>query len=431
MLKKLIKGVAWAVLLLALGVMAVWGAARLWPAPQAERDALRWLQVREAGGGHDGFAQLWLLRFDGPDERARQQRLADDVQRWSAGVPVVAPDAADATAYREVKVSARRCGERGEGCLAQVRADPRAVAAAHAGHAALHARIAALAAAEDFSSPFAPTADNPFPPMPALAALPDPLGAWALAHVQGDSMQAIVGLCSGIASGRALMARGDNLAIGMLGSMLVELNARVLADVLGELPAELAMPAACDAALPLLTAQEVSLCRPMQGEFALATGVMAQSAASNPWAWLVLDTQRTRLRMAPNYAHACDPANAAFRVDDISIPMPAQADGGVACLANRLGCALADISAPAMAAHADRGQDAAAMLRLLAVQRWLRQQPVSAAQALEHLPAGLAAQGRPVTLAEDGRHLQVPRRHRVSVDEAGQWLRVPVQAPSR
>lgn len=93
-----------------------------------------------------------------------------------------------------------------------------------------------------------------------------------------------------------------------------------------------------------------------------------------------------------------------------------------------LGCVLTEIAAPAYPAYASRAQDAAAMLRLLLAQRWLRQQAGDALDALQRLPAQLRSPTRAPQLSADGRRLQVPRRSPAHRAEEGAWLSVPLLA---
>jgi len=69
------------------------------------------------------------------------------------------------------------------------------------------------------------------------------------------------------------------------------------------------------------------------------------------------------------------------------------------------------------------------MLRLVAAQRWLRQQPGEASVALERLPEALRSPTRAPVLSDDGLWLQVDRR--VVRDEGGPTLQVPMQVPAR
>lgn len=441
-MNKLLKGLKWALwglLALLLLLAVLWMASRWWPVPSAEREALQRLEAMPAPGGHDGVALLWTLAFDGPDLAERQALLAQDAEARERSAPGEWSGRSLAAAlYPEVQVdAAARCrgGERGAGCLAAVRDDPERFVAAHAGHQGLHARVDQLAQMRDLSSPFRPSEEDPFPPLPAMQALFDPVTAHALAHVQGNSTQALVGLCASISSGRRLLANGDNLLMALMGAGQAEVSARVLADVLVELPADLTLPEPCVAALLPPQDDEFSLCRPMQGELAFNTSVMAQSIEDMPLSALLFDVQRTRQRTAPYYAWACDPAVAVARSNGQPLPLPVPhgmrwTDKDFSCLANPVGCVLGDIAAPVLLQYAQRPDDTAAMLRLVNAQRWLRQHALPPAVAVAQLPPELAGVGTPPSLSADGRYLQLPRTSMGGHSaHKPQWLSVPLVPP--
>lgn len=419
-----------AVLGLVLLMAAVWGLSRVWPVPAAQRQALAALQPPPAPAGRDGFAQLWLLAHDGPGEEGRAALLAEDVARWQHGTPDQRAGVAAGNGQlpRLDMPGGSRCGARGVGCLAQVRAAPERFAAAHHGHEGLHARVAGLAAYERFSTPFQPAAGDGVVPLPALLPLLDPAAAHALAFVRGDTGAALRGACEGILSGRRLVHGSDVLITSMAGAAMVETNARLLADMLAALPPTQALPAACDAALQPMSVAEQDICPALRGEFAISAPWQDASAVQRLAGWLVFDAERTRLRQAPYYAWACGARARQALAEDRPLPMPPPPGRDIACLANQQGCVLADIGSAAMQPYAARSQDAAAMLRLVAAQRWLRQQPGPADQALARLPAALRSATRVPALAADGQALQVPRRTQGLQAQAGPLLSVPLPA---
>ena len=70
---------------------------------------------------------------------------------------------------------------------------------------------------------------------------------------------------------------------------------------------------------------------------------------------------------------------------------------------------------------------AAAMIRLLGAQRWLRQQAGPADEALARLPAQWRSDTRMPQLSADGRHLQVLRRGPAREGE-DPYLSMPLRA---
>lgn len=431
MLRNGLKWVGISILSLMVAVAVVWAASRFWPLLVEQREAMRLLQAPVPTNGGNGFSALWTLRYDGLDANAREAVLAQDVERWRTGTPGQRPvDSSAEGRYPATPLPAlARCGRRGMGCLAAVRADPERFAAAHAGHDALHQRVAAIAGHGHFVSPFMPFDTDPMVPLPVFHPMLDPVSAHALAHVRGDSGAALAGACADILSGRRMTGQGDTLITSMIGAAVVETNARLLADILVELPADATLPAACEAALTPMTSGEQSLCMAMRGEFALAGAGLRLASGDPKGNRLLLDVPRTQARMAPRYAWACAASAELVAARDAPTPIPGPAQDRFACIANPLGCSLANLPGPDMQQYAGRPQDAAAMLRLVAAQRWLRQQPGEASVALERLPEALRSPTRTPVLSDDGLWLQVDRR--VVRDEGGPTLQVPMQAPAR
>ncbi len=431
MVRNGLKWVGISILSLVLAVAGLWAASRFWPLPAEQREAMRLLQAPLPRPGENGFSALWTLRYDGLDARGREALMAQDVERWRNGTPGQRPVASSAEGrFPAVPLPAlARCGRRGVGCLAAVRADPEGFAATHAGHDALHQRVAALAGYGHFVSPFEPFGTDPIVPLPVFQPVLDPLSAHALAHVRGHSGTALAGACADILSGRAMTGQGDTLITSMIGAAMVESNARLLADMLVELPADAALPAVCAAALAPMTAGQQSLCTAMRGEFALAGAGVRPSTGNPDGHRLLLDVPRTLARMAPRYAWACAASAELVAARDAPTPIPGPAQDRFACIANPLGCAVANIGGPDMRQYAGRPQDAAAMLRLVAAQRWLRQQPTTSSETLKRLPEALRSPTRTPVLSDDGQWLQVERR--VVMDEVGPTLQVPMRAPAR
>ncbi len=176
---------------------------------------------------------------------------------------------------------------------------------------------------------------------------------------------------------------------------------------------------------PML-AEEQSLCRAMQGEFAMSRAVIETSVEGFGVA-LVLDRGSTLARSAGNLGWACGPVARAALETDRPLPVSAPLQRDFGCLSNYMGCVLTDIAGPAYPAYASRPQDAAAMVRLLAAQRWLRQQADEPVEALQRLPAQLRSSMRAPQLSADGHRLQVPRRAPPRSQDEAAWLSVPLR----
>ena len=227
--------------------------------------------------------------------------------------------------------------------------------------------------------------------------------------------------------GRRLVPGGSYLVESIIGASLVQANAQLLADMLVELPADHPLPAECEQAMEPMRADEQSLCRAMQGEYAM-NQVAIETSAREFGGALVLDRSSTLARAAGNLGWACGATATAALEADRPLPVPAPPQRDFGCLSNVMGCLLTDIAGPVYPAYSSRTQDAAAMLRLLGAQRWLRQQPGDPVDALQRLPAQFASPVRVPRLSADGRHLQVPRRSPSRSNDESPWLSVPLQA---
>lgn len=424
---KILRGLGWTLAGLLVLAIVVWCASRMWPVPESRLQAQQRLQARLPVHGHNGFALLWTLAFDDLDARQREQALARDVQRWEAdprGNGGAGPQLAeDHDALRSRPAAS--CGPTASDCLGQVRADPQRFVDAHAGHQQLHARLDQLADADHFVSPFRPKGDGILVPMPTYGLMIDATSARALAYVQGDIDGALRGSCRGLQLGRRLVTGGSYLVESIIGASLVQANAQLLADMLVELPADHPLPAKCDQAMQPMLAAEQSLCRAMQGEYAMSRAAI-ETSAQEFGGVLVLDRSSTLARAAGNLGWACGAAAMAALEADRPLPVPAPPQHDFGCLSNILGCVLTDIARPVYPAYSSRTQDAAAMVRLIGAQRWLRQQAQDPVDALQRLPAQFRSPVRAPQLSADGRRLQVPRRSPSRSTDESPWLSVPL-----
>ncbi|AWH26126.1 hypothetical protein [Stenotrophomonas sp. YAU14D1_LEIMI4_1] len=423
---RILRGIGWSLLALLGLLVAVWLAARFWPLSAEQRAQVRLLEDVQPLPGRNGFALLWTLPFDDLDAAQRERALLKDVERWRAGPVQGMTDSLLEGTQPQVKAQVGvTCGSRIPDCLARVRADPQRFIDAHAGHGGLHARQQQLDDFDRFDSPFLGLGDPLMMPVPRYQLLMEGTSAHALAFVQGDTAAALAGSCRSLQLGRRLMHRGGTLLDSMIGAASVQVNAQLLADMLVELPADHALPAVCETALQPLANGEQSLCRAMQGEFALNERAIDASLRQGANV-LMLDRSQTRARIAQNFAWACGAAAERRLTEDAPAQRSWEQPWDVRCVANWIGCTLASISGPAYQDYAARSQDSAALVRLLGAQRWLRQQPDAPAQALARLPAQWRSPSRVPTLSADGHHLQVARRQRDATGELTTMLSVPL-----
>lgn len=426
---KILRGLGWTLGGLLVLAIVVWCASRMWPVPESRVLAQQRLEARLPATGRNGYALLWTLPFDGLDARQREQALAEDARRWAAdprGDSIGQTHLAASHAELHSRPGAS-CGPTASNCLAQVRADPQRFVDAHAGHQQLHTRLDQLAEAEHFVSPFQPKGEGILVPLPTYGLVVDATSARALAYVQGDVEGALRGSCRGLQLGRRLVPGGSYLVESIVGASLVQANAQLLADMLVELPADHPLPVECEQAMQPMRADEQSLCRATQGEYAMSRAAI-ETSASEFGGVLVLDRSSTLARVAGNLGWACGATAMAALEADRPLPVQAPPQRDFGCLSNVMGCVLTDIAAPIYPAYSSRTQDAAAMLRLLGAQRWLRQQAGDPVDALQRLPAQFRSPVRTPRLSADGSRLQVPRRSPPRSNDESAWLSVPLAA---
>jgi hypothetical protein len=428
---KILRGLGWTLAGLLVLAIVVWCASRMWPVPESRLQAQQRLEARLPAAGRNGYALLWTLPFDDLDARQREQALAEDVRRWEADLQGSSGGQTHLAAnHAELRSRpGASCGPAATGCLAQVRANPQRFVDAHAGHQQLHARLDQLAEANYFMSPFQPKGDGILVPLPTYGLVVDATSAHALDYVQGDIDGALRGACRGLQLGRRLLPGSSYLVESIIGASLVQANAQLLADMLVELPADHPLPAECEQAMQPLRAEEQSLCRAMQGEYAMSRAAIETSAREFGGV-LVLDRSSTLARVAGNLGWACGAVATSALEADRPLPVPAPPQHDFGCLSNVMGCVLTDIAAPIYPAYSSRPQDAAAMVRLLGAQRWLRQQTDDPVDALQRLPVQFRSPVRAPQLSADGRHLQVPRRSPARSADENPWLSVPLQKES-
>lgn len=424
----MLKGLKWVgVTVLGLGALVglVLLVSWLLPVPAEERRAL---QAMEAGlptmaPERNAFPAIWLLDHDGMTPAQVQAQTAEDARRWAPGPARGAdPAGADDARFTKVTPATGWCRRDVSACLAAVRADADAVAQAHAGHDGLHARIAALGEDDHYRSLFVPDVAMPFP---SFQVLMERTSWHALAHVRGNSAQALQGTCEDIRTGRMLMAHSDSLLVAMVGSAMAERNAGLFTEILAELPAGTAVPATCHQALVAPTVAELDLCLPLRGEFSFMRAAMAnQPALEQAQGWLH-DEGKTQARNAWQMSRTCSTEVQAQIRDDRPVLLPAAPSiWSLACVANAAGCMTLAISEPAYDGYSLRMQDAGAQLRLAGATLWLHGQPRGQTDALAHLaamPQALRSTQRPPQLSADGQRVQVPRYGRAG-DGGPPWV---------
>ncbi|WP_407467077.1 hypothetical protein [Xanthomonas campestris] len=347
----------WALLSVGVVVALLVGAYALsarWPIPQAQQQALAQLrQPRPAPpAGSNLFVALWASPYTIPNEE-QAAVLARDLQRFQR-TPVASGFRSELSRYPCAPAwpatAPPQCGWAVSGCLVQVRAQSRSYAAALAPQAPLLARMASFSQHAYYRDPFPRRIDSP---LPELQGLTLSMTQHALDFVQWRQAQAVAAVCSDAQVARVLLRSDESLIVTMIGGAMLRGNADLFASMLSELPVNVALPAQCASAFAPLRVEDSSLCGALHGEARIVDAVYAQMLGemdqrAQRWydrAVLFFDAERTRALTAPNYTWACSDAVRKqlvqdARVDDSALAPPPAKD--VACVANAVGCVLAD-----------------------------------------------------------------------------------------
>ncbi|MEA0735169.1 hypothetical protein QYY77_03575 [Xanthomonas campestris pv. campestris] len=417
----------WALLSVGVVVALLVGAYALsarWPIPQAQQQALAQLrQPRPAPpAGSNLFVALWASPYTIPNDE-QEAVLARDLQRFLR-TPVASGFRSELSRYPRAPAwpatAPPACSWATSGCLAQVRAQSRSYAAALAPQAPLLARMASFSQHAYYRDPFPRRIDSP---LPELQGLTLSMTQHALDFVQGRQAQAVAAVCSDAQVARVLLRSDESLIVTMIGGAMLRGNADLFASMLSELPVNVALPAQCASAFAPLRVEDSSLCGALHGEARIVDVVYAQmlgemdQRAQRWYDRAVLkffDAERTRALTAPNYTWACSDAVREQLVQDARVDGSALASRpakDVACVANAVGCVLADAQYSDGGNYQRQLQDTAAAMRLIGVVLWLREHPDARplAQRLQELPDELVRPARAITIAAQGQTVQVPR----------------------
>lgn len=324
--------------------------------PEADPGVTRLLQA-QAQGRSNAFDDLWLLPFDVPgNEKARIATA--DVERINAqlrSVEATGTTAQPASAMRSLASehyppspipssdAPPLCDLQGDDCLTRVRAAPEAYTALLTQEAALLSRHNALARHDHFHSRFSAHPRSPSLPLTRMSL---PLTDAALKFVQGRTEDALQSVCEHTQAWRRIGANSDSMVVSMLATALVNGNASLYAQMRVELPADHSEPAACAAAFTAPSAEELSLCTAMTGEYALhkhtTESQLAQRESAKPGALesATVDPARTLDLTARQLGRQCSDEVLAQLRDDVRVQLP-PVDIDLTspeCVANPVGC---------------------------------------------------------------------------------------------
>jgi hypothetical protein len=448
-MRRLLKWLASGLCVLLVLAAGLWTWSRMQPLTPAQREAMALLQPRPAPAGRNAFAAVWLLRYDVP--AARMEAVTDeDMARLRALVAEMPESVARLQAYRSVAADRYAdlqpaaadadlfCGIR-EDCLQRVRTDPVAYAALVARNRRLLERVAALRG-DDFLRDRRP-ADFSVP-MLEHNLLGTGITQAAQAYAMGDIDAGVARACEGVATWRRLGARSDTLILRMQGiGLATDGYGRLLAQMLAELPADHALPRACDGARAPPAVEELSVCDALRKEHAVGSEIMRGILDSKGvgkidrvLGSIVYDPARTEALTAESRTLACTEHTRQLLEADAKVsptPSPQRSYWRMECLANLSGCMMATISSGADADYVRRAQDAGARLDLLRGVVSLRDARAGNAAereaALRRFWATTRSHARELRFVDGGAAVEV----RQFDQRRGGWWRLPLATPEK
>ncbi|KPN20844.1 hypothetical protein AO715_13680 [Xanthomonas sp. Mitacek01] len=403
-------------LVLAVVVALLWTVSRLRGPTPAQRAALAQLEAPNAFEGRNAFDAIWVLRYDVPETEI--SAVADtDMQAMrqalgaSAGIPSFTSAAARYPDLQPRTGAVRHCSSGGADCLSKVSAAYDDYAALVEANARLIERVDALAAYDHHAwrLPYDQRA-----PLPPLALLSWPVTSRAVEFVRGDRLSAVDATCRNLAAMRRIGASSDTLIVHNLArSLTTNGYGALLASMFAELPRDAVLPPSCELALAAPAAQEASVCPPMKGELAWATGLTSSSHEAYmqaAWNWLFFEPEQFRALLAEQMAAACAKDAGTLQRD-----MPFVASGEVLPIWQRLECVANIDSCLLIGDHSvylgysNRALDHRARLQLLAALVWLRGQPDDGTleERLARLPQDLRSPARDITVTGDGQSIEI------------------------
>lgn len=391
-------------LVLLAGIL--WGVSRALTPTAAERAALERLQAPVAVSGSNAFARMWLIEYEVPEAELEGVAAADAARMRAALAAApgeLAPELPTHSSalgrYPRIEAVAgdiALCKLREDDCLAHVRTHRAALAQRLAREAALLARVRSLAGHGHYRSAFPAATHTPLPPFQWLALSHTQA---ALDFIDGRHAAALHAVCRDVTTWRRLASHSDSLVLAMVGVAAIDADARLLAQMLAELPQDAPLPESCAGAFDP-AASRPDLCMAMQGE---AAGVFAlyermaqvpRRVSERLVQGAVFDAQRSKARYALAVAPVCSAALRAQLADDTPLaPPPGRGRADLGCMGNWAGCTLVDVAAPEPLRYLARVQDAQAMLATIDTLLWLRGKRAADGMRPEALRHWLDARG--------------------------------------
>lgn len=275
-----------------LGLLLAWLGIvlsdRMPRASAEEQAALATLQQapRAADSERNGFAALWLLKYDVPAEQL-QGVLAADIAAYDKLLKESGSVGSFETTakgkFDEFPVPAggekALCEVWKGDCLERVADAPSATRERLAAAARPLERIRALATYDYFNYAFQPRLDSPLPSLGGVINLQ--LTDVAMKFFDGELDQAFATLCADTRTWRHLRAHTDMLVADMVGIAYLSNSAQLYAQMLARVPASFDAP--CPESFAPLSDSEFDQCPRMHTEFRSSRNSLESAA------WMVSD----------------------------------------------------------------------------------------------------------------------------------------------
>ena len=390
-MRRVLKWLAWILLFSLAIVVVLWLLSRYRGPSSTQTAALALMQDRAPlPPGENAFPAIWLLDYDVPRDQLQAVAEADYAQPTLVPSPngdgtFVAPSRAALAGFHHQKPSSEDvqlfCNGSDTDCVDKVRADPEAYDGLIERNRALLDRVVALQSYGYHRSPHGDPTQAAYAPV-QYAGYDLTRVAWEFSR--GNFDDALTGACDGAQAWRRLGASSDLFLMRSVGTGYTERYIRLLARMLGELPASHALPASCAAAFAPPAVADASVCEAMRGEFSFTRHHIRQ-LVTDPEAitskipdpsprTLVSDPDTSLAILAEAHSWACSDPTASALEKDVRVD-PGQNRKSLwrlECVANPTGCLLADIAFPAYYHYQWKAQDHAARLELMGALLWLR-----------------------------------------------------------
>ncbi|MCB1553447.1 MAG: hypothetical protein KDJ14_06525 [Xanthomonadales bacterium] len=384
---------------------------RITPAQQSALALMR-APPERAMGAHNAWELFWLLPFEVPEQDVRAV-LDEDIRALDALAD--GPFKGEFSSVAEDRYPRRfprpggphRICAGDAPCLTGVREDPAAAEAEWTASTSLLAAARQLGNYDHYRTPHRPSLQAPFPNL--TQAQPVMLLDVALQFSRGDTQAALARHCADTLAWRQLKGHTDSLLFESVTAAHLRRATSLYADMRGELPAGVALPADCRAAFGLPRAEERQSCDVYRAEYRMLDAAMQpQMLAQGPgepagldgmrrwFADIAINQKAMSARSAERFAALCAVLDTPSKQIRQAIRAGVHACGVAEKLFDPVGCILSDIASPAYTDYWKRDRDWEGSVRLVVLADALGQaaDPSAAFAAAQSLRSGFEQEVR-------------------------------------